>query len=43
MRLNFWQILGIILIVIALIFIVRHETTGKKTPADNTAPAAPAR
>ena len=43
MKLNFWQILGIILVVVALIFIIRREANETAPPAPTPAPTpAPA-
>jgi drug/metabolite transporter (DMT)-like permease len=39
MKLNFWQWLGIILVVVAGIFIIRREMSG---PARPSGPAEPA-
>ena len=32
MKLNFWQIIGIVLVVVALIFIIRREANERATP-----------
>ena len=41
MKLNFWQWLGLIVLVIALIFIIRRETAPTKTalPSPSNPPA----
>ena len=40
MKLNFWQWLGVVVVVIALIFIIRRETAGPDKPTRST-PIAP--
>jgi drug/metabolite transporter (DMT)-like permease len=39
MKLNFWQILGIALILIGVIFVVRKQMAGPATPPPTVAPA----
>ncbi|MCS7034456.1 MAG: hypothetical protein NZ561_10770 [Phycisphaerae bacterium] len=41
MKLNFWQILGLILVIVAIVLIVRRET-GSKAPTAGSATTAPA-
>jgi hypothetical protein len=35
MKLNFWQILGVLLVVIAVVLIVRREASRRKGPVPN--------
>ena len=42
MKLNFWQWLGVIIFVIALIFIIRRESRPAGTPTNTTPAQSPA-
>jgi drug/metabolite transporter (DMT)-like permease len=42
MKLNFWQILGLILIILAVVFIFRRETGRSASSPPATVPTHPA-
>ena len=42
MKLNFWQWIGLIVVVIALIFIIRDKMAAKPAPAPAVPATAPA-
>lgn len=43
MRLNFWQWIGLILLIVGLIWLVWRETAAKRAPAPVPAPTADSR